>query len=106
MEIDSQGSVAVIMWEELLTPEERLLVAIFCVALKDYLCPEAYLSQDDKRTAKAYFELLRHEDFGSFGHFCDTFGFEPLEIRKLVLTEDMIEVLKTLKLMGERGEEG
>lgn len=86
--------------ESHLTPEQRLLVGIFALALKDFLCPEVTLPKEHQRTAAYYFEVFREDDFGSFGHMCKVLDICPFRLRDLALRDSTVALMKELKMLG------
>lgn len=82
--------------ERLLSPEERLLVAIFYRALRDYVFPERTTEANDIRSARRYFMFPRPWIFGSFGYFCLYFDLSSDELKKVIESDEMKERLKVL----------
>lgn len=81
--------------ERILSPEERLLIAIFDRALRDRFCPNDCIPQHHVRSAKWYFENNgREEEFGSFSFFCAYFGLTRKEVRKAIHSREMIDRLR------------
>lgn len=82
------------------TPEQRLLAAILCTALKDFLCPEACLAREYRRTARYYFETPRSDEYGSLGHVCRELGLCHKRLRELALKQDTVELMRSMGMIG------
>ena len=103
---EEEINLAHYFWDEYITSEQRLLVGIFTVALKDYLCPEQCLARHHRRSARYYFETLRPNEYGSFGHFCLYLDLEPERVRELVLTDIMKGRLRDMGIVMGREKRG
>lgn len=68
-------------YEKDLSPEERLLVAVFDSALVD-LPPDSYpeASQHDRRSARLYFRRTDTTHLFSLGYFCSHFEIDVEDI--------------------------
>lgn len=82
------------------TPEQRLLVAVFAVALKDRLCPEMCLQRKYRRTALLYFKDPREGEWGSLDYLCKEFGYTVEEVRRRALRPETIELLQQMGMVS------
>lgn len=84
-----------------MSPEKRLVMAIFNRAARDILCPENCTQKKHIRSAKAYFENLNPNEFGTLGHFCLVFNLDHKEVKRVALSDYMRDYLIAVSRRGK-----
>ena len=72
-------------WDRSLTGAERVLLAIFDRAVRDYHFP-GDIPQHEERSAVWYFENPDKEEYGCLSHFCYHFELDFFYVRKKALS--------------------
>lgn len=84
-----------------LSPEERLLLAIFDRALRDFARIDTSIKQEERRTAELYFTLNDVSLYGTFAHLCHHFDRDHLEaLKKPMDANRVMELYKQTKSKG------
>jgi len=84
-----------------LTPEERLLLAIFDRALRDFARLDNSIKQEHRRTAETYFIIDDPSLYGTFAHLCDHFDRDYTQFLRMNLdAEKIVELFKQTKAKG------